>query len=80
IRIGKREFVDADETELPDPEPQPPPVPLLTELPVSEITPPSSEEETVSLTEETLQPWEEMRAGAKKLMRMYRVRVCGYCP
>lgn len=27
IRIGKSEFVDADETELPDPEPQPPPVP-----------------------------------------------------
>ncbi|XP_010452955.1 PREDICTED: APO protein 2, chloroplastic-like [Camelina sativa] len=80
IRIGKSEFVDADETELPDPEPQLPPVALLTELPVSEITPPSSEEEMVSLAEETLQAWEEMRAGAKKLMRLYRVRVCGYCP
>ncbi|CAH2069583.1 unnamed protein product [Thlaspi arvense] len=80
IRIGKSEFVDADETELPDPEPQPPPVPLLTELQVSEITPPSSEEETITVAEETLQAWEEMRAGAKKLMRMYRVRVCGYCP
>lgn len=80
IRIGKSEFVDADETELPDPEPHIPPEPLLTELPPSEITPPSSEEETVSLAEETLQAWEEMRAGAKKLMRMYRVRVCGYCP
>ncbi|CAN8301477.1 unnamed protein product [Cochlearia groenlandica] len=80
IRIGKSEFVDADETELPDPEPQSPPVPLLTELPVSEVIPPSSEEETVSLAEETLHAWEEMRAGTKKLMRMYRVRVCGYCP
>ncbi|KAG2310829.1 hypothetical protein Bca52824_022386 [Brassica carinata] len=79
IRIGKSEFVDADETELPDPEPHIPPEPLLTELPPSEITPPSSEEETVSLAEETLQAWEEMRAGAKKLMRMYRVRAqnCG---
>lgn len=80
IRIGKSEFVDADETELPDPEPHLPPEPLLTESPPSEITPPSSEEETVSLAEETLQAWEEMRSGAKKLMRMYRVRVCGYCP
>ncbi|XP_056858579.1 APO protein 2, chloroplastic isoform X3 [Raphanus sativus] len=80
IRIGKSEFVDADETELPDPEPHIPPEPLLTESPPSEIAPPSSGEETVSLAEETLQAWEEMRGGAKKLMRAYRVRVCGYCP
>ncbi|XP_010536974.1 PREDICTED: APO protein 2, chloroplastic [Tarenaya hassleriana] len=80
IRIGKSEFIDADESELPDPEPQAPPMPLLMELPDSEAVAPSSEEETIFLAEETLRAWEEMRNGTKKLMRMYKVRVCGYCP
>ncbi|GLT43688.1 hypothetical protein SLA2020_176220 [Shorea laevis] len=80
IRIGKREFIDADESELPDPVPEPPPKPLLTEIPDSEITAPCNEEETTLLAEETLEAWEKMRRGAKKLMRMYPVRVCGYCP
>ncbi|XP_022731087.1 APO protein 2, chloroplastic [Durio zibethinus] len=80
IRIGKREFVDADESELPDPVPEVPLKPILTEIPDSEIVAPCDEEETVLLAEETLQAWERMRRGAKKLMRMYPVRVCGYCP
>lgn len=80
IRIGKSEFVDADESELPDLEPTVPETPLLTEIPNSEIIPPSSLEETVLLAEETLQAWEKMRQGAKKLMKKYPVRVCGYCP
>ncbi|THF95007.1 hypothetical protein TEA_013349 [Camellia sinensis var. sinensis] len=80
IRIGKHEFVDADESELPDLEPEPPKIPLLTELPTDKIVPPSNAEETALLAEETLQAWEKMRRGAKKLMRMYTVRVCGYCP
>ncbi|GKC63225.1 APO protein 2, chloroplastic [Tanacetum coccineum] len=29
---------------------------------------------------ETLQSWEKMRSGANRLMKMYPVRVCGYCP
>ncbi|XP_057514523.1 APO protein 2, chloroplastic-like [Actinidia eriantha] len=80
IRIGKNEFVDADESELPDPEPDAPETPLLTELPTESLVPPSNAEETALLAEETLQAWEEMRQGAKRLMRMYPVRVCGYCP
>lgn len=80
IRIGKREFIDADESELPDPTPEAPPKPLLTEVPDAEIVSPSNDEETALLAEETLKAWEQMRRGAKKLMRMYRVRVCGYCP
>ncbi|KAL7137913.1 hypothetical protein ABFS83_10G127000 [Erythranthe nasuta] len=80
IRIGKREFVDADESELPDPEPDSPKPEILSELFDSEITPPSSKEETVLLAEETLEAWEEMRGGAKKLMKLYTVRACGYCP
>lgn len=32
------------------------------------------------LAEETLQAWEEMRNGALRLMKMYPVRACGYCP
>ncbi|KAJ6372519.1 hypothetical protein OIU76_026924 [Salix suchowensis] len=47
IRIGKREFADADESDLPDPIPE---------------------------------AWEKMRKGSKRLMQMYRVRACGYCP
>ncbi|XWS72640.1 hypothetical protein CRYUN_Cryun02cG0057500 [Craigia yunnanensis] len=79
IRIGKKEFVDADESELPDPVPEVPLKPILTEIPDSEIVAPRDEEETIVLAEETLQAWEQMRRGAKKLMRMYCVRVCGYC-
>lgn len=80
IRIGKNEFIDADESHLPDPEPETPRVPILSEIPDAEIVPPSSAEETVLLAEETLLAWERMRKGANKLMKMYPVRVCGYCP
>ncbi|XP_010680775.2 APO protein 2, chloroplastic isoform X1 [Beta vulgaris subsp. vulgaris] len=80
IRIGKNEFIDADESDLPDPEAQSPTVPILSEIPESEIVPPSSAEEIVLLAEETLLAWERMRKGANKLMKMYPVRVCGYCP
>ncbi|KAK4781309.1 hypothetical protein SAY87_017415 [Trapa incisa] len=80
IRIGKSEFIGADESELPDPIPEPPLKPLLTEIPDSEIVPPLNEEERLSVAEETLEAWGKMRRGAKKLMRMYYVRVCGYCP
>ncbi|KZV29606.1 APO protein 2, chloroplastic [Dorcoceras hygrometricum] len=80
IRIGKKEFVDADESELQDPEPEVPKTPILTEMPDSAIIPPSSKEETMLLAVETLQAWEEMRDGAKRLMKMYPVRACGYCP
>lgn len=80
IRIGKKEFVDADESELPDPETEIPKIPLLSELTRDSILPPSSDEETALLAEETLQAWEKMRRGAKRLMKMYPVRVCGYCP
>ncbi|MCD7451414.1 APO protein 2, chloroplastic [Datura stramonium] len=80
IWTGKNEFVDADESELPDPEPESPKPPILTETPDAEVEPPLSAEETVLLAEETLKAWEKMRAGANKLMKMYPVRVCGYCP
>lgn len=80
IRIGRKEYVDADESELPDQIPENPPKPLLTEIPDSEIVAPVDKEEIVQLAEETLQAWERMRKGAKRLMGMYRVRVCGYCP
>lgn len=80
IRIGPKEFVDADESELPDILPEKRAKPLLTEIPDSEIVAPSSKEETICLAEETLKAWEQMRKGAKRLMRMYPVRVCGYCP
>ncbi|KAG6625619.1 APO protein 2, chloroplastic [Carya illinoinensis] len=80
IRIGKKEFVDADESELPDPVPEVPEKPLLTEIPDSEIVAPSDEDDVAWLGEETLQAWEKMRGGAKRLMKMYPVRVCGYCP
>ena len=76
----KSEFIDADESELPDPVPEVPKTPLLTEIPDSEIEAPSSAEETALLAEETLKAWDKMKGGAKKLMRMYPVRVCGYCP
>lgn len=80
IRLGKKEFIDADESDLPDPVPSVPLKPILTELPYTELLAPSSEEERILLAEETLQAWEKMRRGAKKLMMMYPVRVCGYCP
>ncbi|XP_057521912.1 APO protein 2, chloroplastic isoform X2 [Amaranthus tricolor] len=80
IRIGKNEFIDADESELPDPDPESPTLPILSEIPESEIVPASSTEEIVLLAEETLQAWDRMRQGANKLMKMYPVRVCGYCP
>lgn len=80
IRISRSEFVDADESELPDPDPEAPKPPLLAEVPDGEIIPPSSPEEIALLAEETLETWEKMRAGAKRLMKLYSVRVCGYCP
>ncbi|GAB4827594.1 APO protein 2, chloroplastic, variant 2 [Ancistrocladus abbreviatus] len=79
IRIGRKEFIDADESDLPDPVPESQ-IPILTEVPDSEVVAPSTAEETTLLAEETLEAWETMRRGAKKLMRMYPVRVCGYCP
>lgn len=79
IRISKSEFIDADESELPDLDPEAPKIQLLTELPNEEIVPPSNDEETAFLAEETLQAWETMKRGAKKLMGVYPVRVCGYC-
>ncbi|XP_027173144.1 APO protein 2, chloroplastic-like [Coffea eugenioides] len=80
IRIGKSEFIDADESDLPDPVTEAPMPRILTEIPDGEINPPSSAEEIAVLAEETLQAWEKMRKGAKRLMKMYPVRVCGYCP
>ncbi|KAJ7955648.1 APO protein [Quillaja saponaria] len=80
IRIGKKEFIDADETELPEPVQEVPEIPLLSEISDLEIIAPSGDEEIVCLAEETLEAWERMRNGAKRLMRMYQVRVCGYCP
>ncbi|KAK2974042.1 hypothetical protein RJ640_006234 [Escallonia rubra] len=80
IRIAKSEFVDADESELPDLEPEYSKIPLIAEIPNAEIVPPSNAEATALLAEETLQAWEKMRGGANKLMKMYPVRVCGYCP
>lgn len=80
IHIGKSEFVDADESELPEAVLEAPEKLILTEIPDSEIIGPSSEEETTLLAEETLQTWAQMRRGANKLMKLYYVRVCGYCP
>lgn len=80
IRISKNEFVDADESELPDPPPPVPMKPLLSEIPNSKVVAPSNHEDTILVAEETLVSWEKMRAGAKRLMSMYPVRVCGYCP
>ncbi|KAL5547511.1 hypothetical protein UlMin_002742 [Ulmus minor] len=80
IRTGKSEFIDADESDLPDPVPEAPKKPILTEIPDFDIVGPSNEEETTLLAEETLEAWEKMRKGAQKLMKLYHVRVCGYCP
>eukprot|EP01018_Ginkgo_biloba_P018413 Gb_36551 [translate_table: standard] len=43
-------------------------------------TAPLSPEEIQILAEQTLQAWDTMRQGAKKLKRKYAVKVCGYCP
>ncbi|PWZ29431.1 APO protein 2, chloroplastic [Zea mays] len=80
IKIGRKEFVDANEDDLPEPEPDRFRQPLLEELRYDEIIAPSSPEETVALAEETLEAWEAVRDGALKLMKGYAVRVCGYCP
>ncbi|XP_065848760.1 APO protein 2, chloroplastic [Euphorbia lathyris] len=80
IRINKSEFIDADESDLPDPAPAVPEMPILPEIPDSEIAAPSDKEETRFIAAETLRTWEKMRKGSKKLMKMYLVRVCGYCP
>ncbi|KAG4388012.1 hypothetical protein GLYMA_09G086100v4 [Glycine max] len=79
IRIGRKEFIDADESDLPDKISEGPLKPLLAEIHDSEIVAPL-DNEVAPLAEETLQAWERMRKGAKRLMRMYNVRVCGYCP
>ncbi|CAN6233563.1 unnamed protein product [Urochloa humidicola] len=79
IKIGRTEFVDADEDDLPEPEPDRFKQALL-ELHFDEIIAPSSPEETAALAEETLEAWETVRDGALKLMKGYAVRVCGYCP
>ncbi|XP_047315910.1 APO protein 2, chloroplastic-like [Impatiens glandulifera] len=79
IRIGKNEFVDADESELPDLDPEKKPVQLLTEIRYEEVKPPCSEE-ILQIANETLLAWEVMRQGSLRLMKMYPVRVCGYCP
>ncbi|KAM3243530.1 hypothetical protein ACQJBY_055454 [Aegilops geniculata] len=80
VKIGRKEFVDANEDDLPDPEPDKFKEPILEEISDDEITPPSSPEETAALAEETLKVWETLRNGALRLMKRYSVRVCGYCP
>ncbi|VAI60555.1 unnamed protein product [Triticum turgidum subsp. durum] len=80
VKIGRKEFVDANEDDLPDPEPDKFKEPILEEISDDEITPPSSPEETAALAEETLEVWETLRNGALRLMKRYSVRVCGYCP
>ena len=80
VKIGRKEFVDANEDDLPDPEPDKFKEPILEEVSDDEITPPSSPEETAALAEETLKVWETLRNGALRLMKRYSVRVCGYCP
>lgn len=80
IKIGRKEFVDANEDDLPDLEPDRFKEPILEELPDDEIIAPSSPEETAALAEETLEAWETVRHGALRLLKSYAVRVCGYCP
>ncbi|KAF3792829.1 APO protein 2 [Nymphaea thermarum] len=79
IRIGKSEFIDANEDDLPDPPPPNSPALVLEEF-HSEPILPSTMEERVLLAEETLKMWGVMRHGAERLMKKYLVRVCGYCP
>ncbi|KAL4191535.1 hypothetical protein AMTRI_Chr07g81000 [Amborella trichopoda] len=40
----------------------------------------STSNDTQVIAERGLKAWEKMRNGAMKLMRKYRVWVCGYCP
>lgn len=40
----------------------------------------ASRQELVNLAKNTLQAWNELRSGARKLMAKYPVQVCGYCP
>ncbi|KAL0291340.1 UNVERIFIED_CONTAM: APO protein 2, chloroplastic [Sesamum calycinum] len=76
----EKEFIDADQSELPDPDPDAQKPEILAEILDSEIVPPSCKEDMALLAEEMLEVWEEMREGAKRLTKMYPVRVCGYCP
>lgn len=46
-------------------------------VPLADLT---SEDDLQTVAQKTLQAWERMRAGAKKLKSKYRVVVCGYCP
>ncbi|VFR03231.1 unnamed protein product [Cuscuta campestris] len=78
IRTGRSEFIDADELDLPGPTQEPPRPPILAEVLDAEVSPPSGKEEVVLLSEETLRAWETMRGGAKRLMKVYPVRVCGH--
>ncbi|KAK1316316.1 hypothetical protein QJS10_CPA05g02213 [Acorus calamus] len=80
IRLGRSEFIDADEDDLPDPEPSEPPPTLISEIPDSETSPPPDRESTIALAESTLEEWEKLRRGLQRLMKKYAVRVCGYCP
>ncbi|KAK1269828.1 hypothetical protein QJS04_geneDACA013679 [Acorus gramineus] len=80
IRLGRSEFIDADEDDLPDPEPSEPPPTLMSEIPDSEASPPPDRESTIALAESTLEEWEKLRQGSQRLMKKYAVRVCGYCP
>ncbi|PIN17646.1 hypothetical protein CDL12_09679 [Handroanthus impetiginosus] len=66
IRIGKKEFIDADESELPDRDAEAPKPEMLVRW--------------HCLLGEHFQAGEEMREGSKRLMKMYPVSVCGYCP
>lgn len=79
IRIGRKEFIDADESDLPDKISEGPLKPLPAETPDSEIVAPL-DNEVVPLAVETILAWERTRKGAKRLMRLYNVSVCGYCP
>lgn len=80
IRVGRNEFIDANEDDLPDPPPKETKWQILTQTPDAEIATPSCTEETVLLAEATLEAWERLREGTSMLMRKYPVRVCGYCP
>ncbi|CAM6093666.1 unnamed protein product [Calypogeia fissa] len=46
-------------------------------IPLGDLT---TEDDLQTVAKKTLQAWEKMRAGAKKLKTKYRVLVCGYCP
>ncbi|KAM7252618.1 hypothetical protein ACFE04_008127 [Oxalis oulophora] len=80
IRLNRSEFIDADESDLPDPVPEVPPRPILAEIPFMDIIPPENEDERIILADQTIEAWEQMKKGCKRLSSMYPVRVCGYCP